>query len=125
MTIRNQNDGLSRVKWHENQYFSLQDKNVTPTDFNRFLYMKPGTKNKFFDWRLDWKNTPIQSTIFLINQEKFVNRPDAISHNVYGNSKYWWIIAMVNEIRDPFVEFTLGRKLKIPDLDLVRREFGM
>ena len=54
MTIRKQDDALSRVSVQESKYFDKQDKTVTSSDFNRFLYMTPGNKNKFYDWRLDW-----------------------------------------------------------------------
>mgnify|MGYP004004404035 CR=1 FL=1 len=124
MTIRKQDDALSRVSVQESKYFDKQDKTVTSSDFNRFLYMTPGNKNKFYDWRLDWSKKNIDSTTFLIDQEKFVNRPDSISHDVYGNAKYWWIIAMANDISDPFFGFHKGRTLKIPDIELVKKELG-
>lgn len=125
MPIRDHKDSLSRTKWLEDEYFKVQDKNVTRMDFNRFLYMQPGVKSKSFDWRLDWDKNTFPSTTFVIDQQKFVNRPDAIAYAVYGNSKYWWIISMVNKIKDPFIEFTLGKKLNIPDLDLVKRAMGI
>ncbi len=125
MPIRNENDGLSRVKWQESEYFKVRDTTQTHLHFNRFLYMPKGTKDDSYDWRLKWDKINFPGTVFIINQPKYVNRPDAVSHAVYGNSKYWWIIAMANNINDPFVDFKFGRKLKIPDLDIVKRSFGM
>lgn len=125
MPIRHQDDGLSRVRKQKDDYFKIQDKTMTPLDFNRFLYMPVGSKLKSFDWRLEWKKMNFPTQTFLIDREKFVNRPDSIAFDVYGNSKYWWIIAMMNDITDPFTEFYKGRSLLIPDLELVKRSFGI
>ena len=125
MTIRDHDDGISRVTLQERDYFNLQDNKLTHLNFNRFLFMPVGSKSKFFDWRLDWEKKEFPFTTFLIDHEKFVNRPESISFEVYGNPKHWWIIAMANDITDPFIGFTKGKKLKIPDLDLVKRAFGM
>lgn len=38
-----------------------------------------------------------------------------IAHQAYGDSKYWWIIADVNNIESPF-ELEAGLSLLIPDL---------
>lgn len=125
MPIRQQDDGLSRVRKQKDDYFRIQDKTMTPLDFNRFLYMPVGSKLNSFDWRLEWKKMNFPTQTFLIDREKFVNRPDSIAFDVYGNSKYWWIIAMMNDITDPFTEFYKGRSLLIPDLELVKRSFGI
>lgn len=124
MPIRPETDTLSKVKNQKDLYFRRQDPTATNLDFNRFVFMKPGNKDKFYDWRMKFETLDLQFETFLISEEKYVNRPDAISYNVYGNSKYWWIIAMANDIKDPFFEFHKGRKLKIPDLQLFKREIG-
>ena len=87
--------------------------------------MTPGNKDNFYDWRLDFSTLDIGYESFLIDQEKFVNRPDAISFDVYGNSKYWWIIAMSNDITDPFTGFYKGRELKIPDIIMFKKKIGL
>ena len=38
---------------------------------------------------------------------------DAISYKVYGESTYWWTIALVNNIVNPFEELYPGAHLKI------------
>lgn len=125
MPIRKEDDGLSRVRKQRDDYFRYQDNTISPLDFNRFLYMPVGSKMKSFDWRLDWKKAGFPTKTFLIDHEKFVNRPDSIAFDVYGNSKYWWIIAMMNDITDPFTGFYKGRTLLIPELELVKRSFGI
>lgn len=36
----------------------------------------------------------------------------------YGNSKYWWVIAKVNNVFDPF-SLTAGDTMVIPDKDIL------
>lgn len=124
MAIRSEEDPISRGLIYEKEYFDKQDKNQTNMDFDRFIFMKPGTKNGFYDWRYDVSKIEEYST-FVIDHEKFINRPDAISYTVYGNSKYWWIIAFANNINDPFSGFYNGRKLKIPDIKVVKKNIGV
>lgn len=126
MPIRKEDDALSRATIQKKDYFKRQDTSQSNLNFDRFIYMLPGNKSKFYDWRLDLStNSNIEFTKFVIDHEKFVNRPDAISYDVYGNAKYWWVIAMANSIKDPFFEFYKGRELKIPDIQTVKKELGL
>ena len=43
-------------------------------------------------------------------------RLDIISYNMYGNSSYWWMIAMANNILDAFEEIPNGTVLRIPNI---------
>ncbi len=40
-------------------------------------------------------------------------RLDTIAHRYYGDSDYWWVIALANRIQDPF-SLTVGQRLRIP-----------
>lgn len=50
--------------------------------------------------------------IVTINEE---NRLDMIANSFYGTPKYWWVIAIANEIIDPF-DIPIGTKLRIPPI---------
>jgi len=50
----------------------------------------------------------------IVQEEKLWN----ISFKYYGNSKWWHIIADVNNIENPF-ELIIGDSLLIPDLDTI------
>lgn len=43
------------------------------------------------------------------------NRLDIISNKYYGTPRYWWVIALANEIIDPF-DIPIGTYLRIPSL---------
>ncbi len=41
------------------------------------------------------------------------NRLDIIAQNYYGESSYWWAIALANELLDPFI-VEVGTMVRIP-----------
>jgi nucleoid-associated protein YgaU len=40
-------------------------------------------------------------------------RLDSLAYQYYGDSEYWWVIALANRIMDPFA-LTPGTRLRIP-----------
>ena len=40
-------------------------------------------------------------------------RLDHLAHRYYGDSDYWWVIAVANRIQDPF-RLTPGTRLRVP-----------
>lgn len=124
MSIRNHESAQSQTFRLEKEWFSKGDSNET--DIGRFSYMPKGTRDAAWNFKVDLSDSSIilNDTTFLIEQQLHINRPDSISHKVYGNSKYWWIIALRNNINDPFYEFYKGKELKIPDLILTKKLLG-
>lgn len=49
------------------------------------------------------------------------NRIDVISFEMYGSSLYWWVIALANNIVDPFI-IPLGSILRIPQISSLYSE---
>ena len=49
-------------------------------------------------------------------EETELQRPDLISYKYYGTVQYWWIICVVNDIGDPFVDIDVGDLLDIPNI---------
>lgn len=52
------------------------------------------------------------------------NRLDAISYKYYGYSTYWWVIALANNIIDPF-KIPYGTVLRIPPLSSLYENGGV
>ena len=42
-----------------------------------------------------------------------------LAYKYYGDSKFWWVIADVNNIINPF-ELTVGLDLLIPDIEVIK-----
>ena len=52
------------------------------------------------------------------------NRLDTISYIYYGYSTYWWVIALANNIIDPF-KVPYGTVLRIPPLSSLYENGGV
>ena len=101
-------------------------------------YKKDNVLNLFSDISIDGKfmvdiwDSYMVSTEFLENEEYYIEHPvkqydrwDLLSQRYYNNRALWWVLAMTNNIEDPFsiyfdyaVEYSLKtlRILKTPAL---------
>lgn len=57
--------------------------------------------------------------IHFVSQHE-IGRIDLIAHKYYKDSRLWWIIALVNDIKDPWDDLTMGKTLRIPTEATVR-----
>lgn len=55
---------------------------------------------------------------FHVVTNKEENRLDIISNNYYGTPTYWWVIALANELIDPFI-VNVGTSVRIPPIDSI------
>ena len=89
--------------------------------FNKLSRYVHGGSTEVGEIGLEWwerRVIPTNSTDILFTVDKFhENRLDLIANVFYGQPKYWWIIAQVNNILDPNVEVIEGRQLAIPSKD--------
>lgn len=46
---------------------------------------------------------------------KYQHRPDLLSFSLYGNSSYWWVIALLNrnQLQDPIRDLKTGMVLNV------------
>jgi hypothetical protein len=63
-----------------------------------------------------WEITPVYNL-----------RPDLLAHDLYNDSKLWWVFAQrnPNRLKDPLFDFTVGTKIFIPTLDMLRAQLGI
>lgn len=52
------------------------------------------------------------------------NRLDIVSNMYYSTPKYWWVIAIANNILDPF-DLPIGTNLRIPPIISIYTEGGI
>ena len=124
MPIRSEDDVMSRAVIQEKEWFEKSDR--MQIELDRWLHMKKGERHKTWVMKRRLSSSgDLDDIDFLISDPRYVNRPDAISFKFHGNAKYWWIIAERNEITDPFTQFHMGKKIKIPDITLVKKELGL
>jgi hypothetical protein len=55
---------------------------------------------------------------FIVLPKKYTNRPDLLSHDLYGTSKLWWVFTMLNPnvLKDPVFDMKAGIELRVPSL---------
>jgi len=53
-------------------------------------------------------------------------RPDLLAHQLYGNTRLWWVFALRNPdvIKDPIRDFKAGVEIIIPAEESVQRLIG-
>jgi hypothetical protein len=49
-------------------------------------------------------------------QQRHLNRPDLLSHELYGNPRAWWVFSILNpdQIVDPIYDFLPGKTIYAP-----------
>lgn len=88
-------------------------------DISRYRQVRffPELENSFAQW--NYKTETIGSD----SQDKFYEtkvedsyRMDIISYKVYGNPYFWWVLCLVNGIRNPFMGPEPGQVLRVPSM---------
>lgn len=74
------------------------------------------------DFYLDLASFPTVDTLLRNKQPQYITvdpkyqyRPDLLSYDLYGNSNYWWIIALLNknQLKDPLRDLKSGMVLRV------------
>jgi len=55
-----------------------------------------------------------------LNDERYVNRPDILANDLYGDPDLFWVIAVRNGLQDPVFDFKRGEFFTIPHPSYVR-----
>lgn len=55
-----------------------------------------------------------------LNDERYVNRPDILANDIYGDPDLFWVIAVRNGLQDPIFDFKKGELYIIPHPSYVR-----
>lgn len=90
------------------------------------------------------KNAQIRDTIFLgqntlpkitahstdesyIIDPAYDQRPDLLSHKLYGSSRLWWVFAVRNpdDLVDPIRDFTAGKTIMLPQYNRITEVLGI
>jgi hypothetical protein len=75
------------------------------------------------------RNRPIprfsDDIIFKINST-YQYRPDLLAHDLYGDSRLWWVFAQrnPNTLVDPLFDFKEGTEIWLPKLDILKKVLG-
>lgn len=66
------------------------------------------------------------SDLYVQLDNKYHNRPDTLSYDLYGTPKYWWVFMVrnIDLIRDPIWDIKSGMVLYVPTLDRLQKIIG-
>jgi hypothetical protein len=74
------------------------------------------TKNNYLDV-LSIRSVSAEPDDYLYTiQAQYTYRPDLLAHDLYGDSRLWWVFTQRNldAIQDPILDFVPGVKIYIP-----------
>ena len=57
--------------------------------------------------------------VFLITEVSYVNRPDTLANDIYGDRSWWWVFGVRNGLEDPIFDLKLGTLLIVPSLTVI------
>lgn len=88
------------------------------------------TANNRLEWWSPNRITEDDSDTFFTVTRLYEGKLNAISYASFGDSRYWWVIAMLNNIVDPLNEVIIDTVLRIPskerlDLYLASNQGGI
>jgi hypothetical protein len=58
--------------------------------------------------------------LYVINEERYIRRPDLLADDFYGDRDLWWVIPVRNGLEDPIFDLTRNKRIYIPDPTYVR-----
>ncbi len=80
------------------------------------------TKKKYLESTIYPKIKPTNEDTYIISTQS--DRLDLLASKYYGNTMYWWIIAVANNLNDASLSIESGKQLRIPaNLTQILNEF--
>lgn len=70
-------------------------------------------------WVETWERETIpysDNDIYIEFNSNYNGRLDLVSYDYYKTSRLWWVIAVANNIQNPFEKIEVGKILRIPSL---------
>ena len=71
-------------------------------------------------------SSQIDDVLFEINTT-YNLRPDLLAHDLYDDSKLWWVFSQRNPniLKDPMFDFVLGTKIYLPQYSSLKESLGL
>ena len=66
--------------------------------------------------------------VYMIISAVYEYRPDLLAHDLYNDSRLWWVFAERNPNRlskDPYFDFKAGLGIYIPKIENLRQSLGL
>ena len=81
----------------------------------------------FLDVMVDRPIPKLSSDVYWEITPVYDLRPDLLAHDLYGDSRLWWVFASrnPNRLADPFFDFTVGVGIYLPKSDALAQALGL
>jgi hypothetical protein len=79
-------------------------------------HLRPGTRRQEVWERLNINLADAQRHVVIVSD---LGRLDLISFNEYGTPSLWWVVALVNNIKNQFEDMRVGTTLYLPRIDRI------
>ena len=76
------------------------------------VFRTKDTKRRYFESTIYPKILPTNDDIYIIAED--MDKLDTLAYKYYGDARYWWIIAVANNINDGTLYLEPGRQIRIP-----------
>ena len=91
---------------------------------SKSLYALTEIKGRFLSYYVHRKMYPQDEDKVVVVGHRWVNRPDLMALDLYGNEDYFMAIAIRNKLNDPVFDLTYGKELVIPPYGYVVEVFS-
>ena len=77
---------------------------------------------------MTWRQVPFEKDDILFTvTSSYYHRPDLLAHDLYNDSKLWWVFAARNPsvLKDPVFDLVPGVKIYIPKQSAMKQTMGI
>lgn len=84
-------------------------------------YHLTNVTNNYLDFYKDQGSLERSDDEKIVVDSRFRERPDLLSYELYGTTKYWWVFARrnMNKIKDPIFDLQPGLEIFVPSQELL------
>lgn len=82
---------------------------------------------KFLDVMINRPIPPNISDVYWSIAPVYEYRPDLLAFDLYNDPRLWWVFAQrnPNRLKDPYFDFTTGKKIYIPKIQTLKSVLGI
>jgi len=90
-------------------------------------YNSSVVNKKFLDVMINRPIPALASDVFWTITSVYEYRPDLLAHDLYADSRLWWVFAQrnPNRLKDPYFDFVTGVEIYLPKQDTLKRVLGI
>ena len=83
--------------------------------------------NQYLDFMSNRYIPMLATDVYWAITPPYEYRPDLLAHDLYNDSRLWWVFAQrnPNTIKDPLFDFIPGTRIYIPKIETLKSSLGI